>query len=167
MILDISRTIFRWYISMVKYFCPSQIIGDNDRIANSPLLSDDNGKLLIKIDESEEIDETYQLISIKGMNERDINEMIDNTDNEIYNEKYKKNYKHFLQNSQTNNSPIKKSYSTSLPVHYCGWCFGSIDSPSHFYMDRVYCNPNCRNYQIIKDDRMSIKKRHTAASFSN
>jgi hypothetical protein len=176
MIINISRTVFSWYISMVKYFCPSQITGGNDKITNSPLLSDENIKSSIEIEETKKINKRYescdlfevdQLIGGKGMSEKDINKMIDNEDNEIYNEKYNKNYKQFVQNSQTNNSPIKKSYSTSLPVHYCGWCSKYIDSPSHFYMDRVYCNPNCRNYQIIKDDRMSIKKRHTVASFSN
>ena len=176
MILNISRTVFRWYVSMVKYFCPSHIVGGNDKITNSPLLSDENIKSSIEIEEIEEtkrINKRYescdlfevdQLIGGKGMSEREINE---NTDNEKYNEKYKKNYRQFLQSNQTNNSLIKKSYSASTSVYYCGWCSKYIDSPSHFYMDRVYCNPNCRNYQIIKDDRMSIKKRHTAASFSN
>ena len=155
MILNISRTVFSWYISMVKYFCPSHITGGNDKITNSPLLSDENIKSSI------EIDETNQLIGGKGM------EMIDNTDNEIYNEKYKKNYKQFLQNSQPNNSHIKKSYSTSLPVHYCGWCSKYIDTPSHAYMDKIYCNIHCRNYQINSDSKFPIKKRQTAVSFSN
>ena len=116
-----------------------------------------------KAPEIKELQPRLLVLGVGGAGGNAINEMIDNEDNE----KYNKNYKQFVQNSQTNNSPIKKSYSTSLPVHYCGWCSKYIDSPSHFYMDRVYCNPNCRNYQIIKDDRMSIKKRHTVASFSN
>ena len=167
MILNISRTVFRWYVSMVKYFCPSHIVGGNNKITNSPLLSADNVNLLIQIDETDETDETNQLIGGKGMSERDINEMIDNTDNEIYNEKYKKNYKQFLQNSQPNNSPIKKSYSTSLPVHYCGWCARYIGNPSHVYMDKIYCNNHCRNDQINSDSKFSIKKRQTAISFSS
>ena len=159
MILDISRTIFRWYVSIVKYFCPSQIIGDNDIIANSPLLSEYN----VKTDETydmyvDEIDDTYVYEKEDKVGEKY---------NEKYNEKYKINYEQFLQGSHRKQLPIKKSYSNPISLHYCGWCFGSIDSPSHFYMDRVYCNHNCRNYQIIKDDRMFIKKRHTAASFSN
>ena len=154
MILDISRTLFRWYVYIVKYFCPSQIIGVNERITNSPLLLEYN----VKTDEADdtyvdEIDDTYVY---------EIEEKVA----EKYNEKYKKNYEQFLQSSQRNNLPIKKSYSNTISLHYCGWCFGSIDTPSHFYMDRVYCNHNCRNYQIIKDDRMSLTKRHTSVSFS-
>jgi len=163
MILDISRTLFSLYVYIVKYFCPSHIIGVNDKITNSPLVSQYN----VKTNEPDEPDETYDTYvdEIDEIDEIDINEMI-NTENEKYNEKYKKNYKQFLQNSQTNNSPIKKSYSASTTVHYCGWCSKYIDTPSHFYMDRVYCNHTCRKYQIMKDDRMSLTRRQTAVSFS-
>ena len=179
MILNISRTVFSWYISMVKYFCPSQITGGNDKITNSPLLSDENIKSSIEIEEIEEtkrINKRYescdlfevdQLIGGKGMSERKINEMIDNTDNEKYNEKYKKNYKQFLQNSPINNSPIKKSYSASTPVHYCGWCSIYINKPLHVYMDKIYCNNNCRNHQINSDSKLLIQRRQPAVSFSN
>jgi len=179
MIINISRTVFSWYVSMVKYFCPSQITGGNDKITNSPLLSDENIKSSIEIEEIEEtkrINKRYescdlfevdQLIGGKGMSEKDINEMIDNEDNEKYNEKYNKNYKQFVQNSQTNNSPIKKSYSASTSVYYCGWCSKYIGAPEHVYMDKIYCNNNCRNHQINSDSKLLIQRRKTAVSFSN
>jgi hypothetical protein len=63
---------------------------------------------------------------------------------------------------------IKKSKSTSLPLHYCGWCGAYISRPTHAYMDKLYCNISCRNCQITKDNPQPSheQKRKMTVSFS-
>jgi len=134
------RTLFNWYICISSYLCPQYLSGIKEKNSDSPLSSYDETELLVNDEYIED-------------------------DRDIYN----RNYKQFMDcDDYIPYKTIKKSKSTSLPLHYCGWCGAYIYIPTHAYMDNVYCNIACRNYQITRDNPQPSQeqKRKMTVSFS-
>jgi len=135
----IIRTLLNWYIYIASYLCPQYLSGFKQKTSESPISSCEEIELLAT-EYSED-------------------------DKAIYN----KNYRQFMDcDEYTTDNPIKKARSSTLPLHYCGWCGLHIDRPTHAYMDKVYCNISCRNYQITRDNPQPSRdqKRKMTVSFS-
>jgi len=136
----IIRTLLNWYVYIASYLCPQYLSGFKQKTSESPISSCEEIELLAT-------------------------EYSDDDDIAIYN----RNYRQFMDcNDYTTADPIKKSSSTTLPLHYCGWCGLYVDRPTHAYMDKIYCNISCRNYQIMKDNPQPSQeqKRKMTVSFS-
>jgi len=142
--ITLIRTLFNWYIYIAAYLCPQSLSGFKEKSSDSPLSSNDETELLVN------------------------NEYIDDDDREIYNRNFKQFMDYDDYDDYVTHETIKKSKSTSLPLHYCGWCGAYIPRATHLYMDNVFCNIKCRNYQITNDNHKLSReqKRQMTVSFS-
>jgi hypothetical protein len=82
----------------------------------------------------------------------------DNNNNNNNNYNYNYNYNH-IDNININRYPFKRSQSCNIPRYYCGYCCKVINMPEFMYLDKAFCTNNCRNNQILIDNKNKNKTR--------